>query len=154
MEETILVKDLDRLPDAAEKLLGIIRANDFSVILLEGAMGAGKTTLTKALCDELGVGDTVTSPTFALVNEYSDREGNPVYHFDFYRIDSLEEAFDLGYDEYFYSGNLCLVEWPEKIAPLIPGDDEPDVRVATVHIDVDDDDRRRITVTEGNRIGV
>ena len=154
MEETILVKDLDRLPDAAEKLLGIIRANDFSVILLEGAMGAGKTTLTKALCDELGVGDTVTSPTFARVNEYSDREGNPVYHFDFYRIDSLEEAFDLGYDEYFYSGNLCLVEWPEKIAPLIPGDDEPDVRVATVHIDVDDDDRRRITVTEGNRIGV
>lgn len=154
MEETILVKDLDRLPDAAERVLEIIRENGFNIILLEGAMGAGKTTLVKALCDELGVDDAVTSPTFALVNEYSDRGGNPVYHFDFYRIDSLEEAFDLGYDEYFYSGNLCLVEWPEKIAPLIPGDDEPDVRVATVHIGVEGDERRRITVTQGNRIGL
>ena len=151
-EEIILVRDLDHLPDAAEKLLDLIRKHDFNLVLLEGGMGAGKTTLVKALCDEMGVEDVVASPSFALINVYCDREGNPVYHFDFYRIESLEEAFDLGYDEYFYSGNLCLVEWPEKIAPLIPGEEDPDVRVVTVRIEVDDDDRRKFTVQEGTHM--
>ena len=83
-------------------------------------MGAGKTTLIGAILDRLGSADTVTSPTFALVNQYDTADGRPVFHFDFYRIDRIEEAYDFGYEEYFYSGNLCLVEWPEKIEELLP----------------------------------
>ena len=83
-------------------------------------MGAGKTTLIREIVAQLGATDTVTSPTFALVNQYKGRGKRPIYHFDFYRIDDLREAFDLGYEEYFYSGDICLVEWPEKIEPLLP----------------------------------
>lgn len=85
-----------------------------------GAMGSGKTTLIKQMCLELGVNENISSPTFALVNEYRDAEKNIIYHFDFYRLKSESEAFDLGYEEYFYSGNKCLIEWPEKIPNLIP----------------------------------
>lgn len=87
-----------------------------------GEMGAGKTTLIREICARLGVKDTVTSPTFALVNHYFSEEAGDIFHFDFYRIEKLEEAYDLGYDEYFESGALCLVEWPEKIEPLLPND--------------------------------
>ncbi|MBE0662603.1 MAG: tRNA (adenosine(37)-N6)-threonylcarbamoyltransferase complex ATPase subunit type 1 TsaE [Bacteroidales bacterium] len=90
------------------------------VFAFYGAMGVGKTTLIKAVCHELGVEDVVVSPTFSLINEYSTREGDPVYHFDFYRIKSLSEAFDMGYEEYFFSGHYCFVEWPEKIEQLLP----------------------------------
>ena len=90
------------------------------VFALYGAMGAGKTTLIKSLCHELGVADVVLSPTFALINEYRTRQGEPVYHFDFYRIKSLSEAYDLGYEEYFYSNHYCFIEWPEKIEQLLP----------------------------------
>ena len=93
-----------------------------NVVLLCGGMGAGKTTLVSRIAAYLGSEDGVTSPTFALVNQYMDRNSNPIYHFDFYRIDNIEEVFDLGYEEYFYSGDLCLVEWPEKIEALIPDD--------------------------------
>ena len=86
-----------------------------TVFAFYGKMGAGKTTFIKALCHELGVTDTVNSPTFAIVNEYEDATGNPVYHFDFYRIKKLSEAYDMGCDEYFYSGNPCFIEWPELI---------------------------------------
>ena len=82
-------------------------------------MGAGKTTLIKSLCEKLGVSDSVTSPTFSIVNEYKGADG-PVYHFDFYRLKDQNEALDMGYEEYFYSGNYCFIEWPEKIASLIP----------------------------------
>ena len=85
-----------------------------------GAMGAGKTTFIKAICHELGSNDYVTSPTFALINEYSTSEGSVIYHFDFYRIKKLEEAFDLGYEDYIYSGNYCFIEWPEMIDQLLP----------------------------------
>lgn len=85
-------------------------------------MGAGKTTFIKAVCEELGVEDVITSPTFAIVNEYTDREGSPVYHFDFYRIKKLEEVYDMGYEDYFDSGNLCFLEWPELIDELLPTD--------------------------------
>lgn len=97
--------------------------NQFSeqrVFALHGPMGAGKTTLIKALCNELDVDDVVVSPTFALINEYRIKNGEPVYHFDFYRINSLSEVFDMGYEEYFYSGHYCFVEWPEKIEQLLP----------------------------------
>ncbi len=90
------------------------------VFALYGAMGAGKTTLIKALCREIGVRDKVVSPTFSLINEYINAEGEPVFHFDFYRIKAVSEAFDMGYEEYFYSGHYCFVEWPEKIEQLLP----------------------------------
>jgi tRNA threonylcarbamoyladenosine biosynthesis protein TsaE len=90
------------------------------VVAFEGEMGAGKTTLIRALCGALGVADDVSSPTFSLVNEYRDQLDRPVYHFDFYRIDSLDEAERIGAAEYFDSGYLCLVEWPARVAPLLP----------------------------------
>lgn len=83
-------------------------------------MGTGKTTFIKAICEELGVEDVITSPTFAIVNEYTDVEGRAVYHFDFYRIKRMEELYDMGADEYFYSGNLCLMEWPELVEDVLP----------------------------------
>lgn len=84
--------------------------------------GAGKTTFIKAVCEELGVSDVITSPTFAIVNEYrSDTAGELIYHFDFYRIKKLEEVYDMGYEDYFYSGALCFIEWPELVEELLPG---------------------------------
>lgn len=92
------------------------------VIIFHAEMGAGKTTLIKELVKELGVADNSSSPTFSLVNEYQDKYGNPIYHFDLYRLNSEEEAYDMGIDEYFYSGNWCFIEWPEKTPNLIPID--------------------------------
>lgn len=111
-----------------------------SVVALFGPMGAGKTTLVSAIMEHLGSADTVTSPTFALVNQYYTADNQPVYHFDFYRINSLAEAFDMGYEEYFYSGDLCLVEWPEKIEGLLPDD------VMVVRIEPLDETSRRFTI--------
>ena len=111
--KTFRIRSTSDLPEVAEAILDA-RAGR-TVIAFRGGMGAGKTTLIRAVCDRLGVTDTVTSPTFAIVNEYRGDGTPPVYHFDFYRIDRIEEAFDFGYEEYFFSGNLCLVEWPEKI---------------------------------------
>lgn len=85
-----------------------------------GKMGAGKTTFIQSVCKVLGSSDNVTSPTFALINEYNSKESGSIFHFDFYRISDMEEAFDLGYEEYIYSGNYCLIEWPEMIEPLLP----------------------------------
>ena len=94
-----------------------------SVVAFYGKMGAGKTTFIKALCEELGVEDVITSPTFAIVNEYTIEErGESIYHFDFYRIKRLEEVYDMGYEDYFYSGALCFIEWPELIEELLPED--------------------------------
>ena len=92
-----------------------------SVVAFYGKMGAGKTTFIKALCEELGVEDVITSPTCAIVNEYTiEKRGESIYHFDFYRIKRLEEVYDMGYEDYFYSGNLCLIEWPELIEEILP----------------------------------
>ncbi|MDB5125993.1 MAG: tRNA threonylcarbamoyladenosine biosynthesis protein TsaE [Mucilaginibacter sp.] len=102
-------------------------------------MGAGKTTLIKSLCEKLGVSDSVTSPTFSIVNEYKGTD-SPVYHFDFYRLKDQNEALDMGYEEYFYSGNYCFIEWPEKIANLIPDS------FTGVRIHVLDANSRQITV--------
>ena len=93
------------------------------VFAFYGKMGAGKTTFIKAVCEQLGVEDVITSPTFAIVNEYtSESSGDTIYHFDFYRIKKLDEVYDMGYEEYFYGGGLCFIEWPELIESLLPED--------------------------------
>lgn len=117
---TINVPTLAALPTAAQQLATAIAESGQTIVAFAGEMGAGKTTLIRALGAALGVADEVSSPTFALVNEYRDGRGQPVYHFDFYRLDSEEEAARLGVAEYFDSGYLCLVEWPARVAGLLP----------------------------------
>lgn len=131
------IDSLSELDHVAEQIISSLGGRN--VVLFRGGMGAGKTTLISRIVALLGSKDTVTSPTFALVNEYEGDEGL-IYHFDFYRIDKVEEVFDLGYEEYFYSGDLCLVEWPEKIEALIPDD------VMTVKIEVEDNEERVFTI--------
>ncbi|KAA9339690.1 tRNA (adenosine(37)-N6)-threonylcarbamoyltransferase complex ATPase subunit type 1 TsaE [Hymenobacter busanensis] len=126
----IEVPTLTALPAAAAQLGAVIEAANCPVVLLEGEMGAGKTTLIRALCAVLGVRDEVSSPTFSLVNEYRNAQNRPVYHFDFYRIDSVDEALRIGAAEYFDSGYLCLIEWPSRVAPLLP----PDRLLVTVEV--------------------
>lgn len=116
----IVIDSLSDLDSVAEAVLQTL--NGRNVVAFFAPMGAGKTTLISAIMDKLGSADIVTSPTFALVNQYYTDAKDAVYHFDFYRINNLSEAFDMGYEEYFYSGDLCLVEWPEKIEPLLPDD--------------------------------
>ncbi|ALW86243.1 tRNA threonylcarbamoyladenosine biosynthesis protein TsaE [Hymenobacter sedentarius] len=116
----IAVPTLADLPAAARQVQAAIAASGCSVVAFEGEMGAGKTTLIRALAGTLGVADDVSSPTFALVNEYRDGRNQPVYHFDFYRIDSVDEAERIGASEYLDSGYLCLVEWPARVAELLP----------------------------------
>lgn len=113
----IKIKDIKKLPDVARALLDTFSSERFFAFF--GKMGVGKTTLIKEICTALGVKDNVCSPTFAIVNEYN-AEGNPVYHFDFYRLKSIAEAYDIGYEEYFYSGDYCFTEWTEKIEELLP----------------------------------
>ena len=112
---TINIRSLDQINNAAQVFSKQIGAS--KILAFHGEMGAGKTTFIKAFCKELGTADTVTSPTFALVNEY-EIENAVIYHFDFYRINKIEEAIDIGFDEYLYSGNICLIEWPENVEAL------------------------------------
>ena len=115
----IKIQSLDQIHEAARQF--ITAMGDNTVFALYGKMGAGKTTFIKAICEELGVSDVITSPTFAIVNEYrSDTTGELIYHFDFYRIKKLEEVYDMGYEDYFYSGSLCFLEWPELIEDILP----------------------------------
>jgi tRNA threonylcarbamoyladenosine biosynthesis protein TsaE len=114
----IEINDLSEIHQAARQFLAEI--DNQNVFAFYGDMGAGKTTFIKALCEELGVQEPVTSPTFAIINEYRDKKGKSIYHFDFYRIKKLEEVFDFGYEDYFYSGNLCFIEWPELVESLLP----------------------------------
>ena len=114
----IRINSLDTIHEAAKEF--IKGMGDGKVFAFYGKMGAGKTTFIKALCEVLGVKDVITSPTFAIINEYTDGNDNPIYHFDFYRIKKLEEVYDMGYEDYFYSGNLCLLEWPELVEDVLP----------------------------------
>ena len=117
----IKINSLADINEAAKQF--IENMGDGKVFAFYGKMGAGKTTFIKAMCEELGVDDVITSPTFAIVNEYqSATTGDSIYHFDFYRIKKLEEVYDMGYEDYFYSGSLCFLEWPELIDDLLPED--------------------------------
>ena len=135
---TITINSLSDLPKVADLVLESL--NGRNVVAFFAPMGAGKTTLISTLMETLGSEDIVTSPTFALVNQYYTETREPVYHFDFYRINSINEAFDMGYEEYFYSGDLCLVEWPEKVEPLLPED------TMVVKIEIIDENTRRFTI--------
>lgn len=132
----ITINDIAQLPNAAHAFVNAMGSH--KVFAFYGSMGAGKTTLIKAICEELGVTETVASPTFSIVNEYRDAQGRSIYHFDFYRINKLEEVFDFGYEDYFYSGNVCFIEWPELIESILP---EETVRV---NIEADDQGRRTL----------
>lgn len=112
------IDSLETIHQTAQAFLDA--TTDKRVFAFYGSMGAGKTSFIKAICETLGVEDVITSPTFAIVNEYALPNQESVYHFDFYRINKMEEAFDLGYEEYFYSGSYCFIEWPEKIEALLP----------------------------------
>ena len=112
----IEIKDLEHIREAARTFVDAM--GDQHVFAFYGSMGAGKTTFIKAICEELGVEDVVTSPTFAIVNE--DEGEWPIYHFDFYRIKKLEEVYDMGYEDYFYGNGLCFIEWPEMMEELLP----------------------------------
>ncbi|MDY4409496.1 MAG: tRNA (adenosine(37)-N6)-threonylcarbamoyltransferase complex ATPase subunit type 1 TsaE [Prevotella sp.] len=116
----ITIKSLDAIHEAAREF--IKNMGKGHVFAFYGKMGAGKTTFIKAICEELGVEDVITSPTFAIVNEYHTTTNDVIYHFDFYRIKKLEEVYDMGYEEYFYSGALCFLEWPELIEEILPED--------------------------------
>jgi len=117
----IIIDSLESIHVAAKQFVESMDSN--TVFAFYGRMGAGKTTFIKALCVELGVMDVITSPTFAIVNEYrSETTAELIYHFDFYRIRKLDEVFDMGYEDYFYSGCLCFIEWPELIEELLPED--------------------------------
>ncbi len=131
---------LNTLAQTAQNI--IQSSNSHTLWCFEGEMGAGKTTLIKTICKELGVQDDITSPTFSLVNEYRTAEGNPIYHFDFYRIRSIEEVYDIGYEDYFYSGHICLIEWPSQIEELLA-----DESVLTITLEKTSEDARTIRVS-------
>lgn len=138
----INIQSPDRIREAAREFVAAM--GDNTVFALYGNMGAGKTTFIKALCQELGVSDVVASPTFAIVNEYrSDATGELIYHFDFYRIKKLEEVYDMGYEDYFYSGALCFIEWPELVEELLPED------AVKVSIEEQEDGSRTLTFNSG-----
>jgi tRNA threonylcarbamoyladenosine biosynthesis protein TsaE len=121
----IRISNLDNIREAARQFIENI--GDHRVFAFYGKMGAGKTTFIKAICEELGVEDVITSPTFAIVNEYTSQSSlltpnDSIFHFDFYRIKKLEEVYDMGFEDYFYSGSLCFIEWPELIEEVLPDD--------------------------------
>lgn len=144
MLKLIRIDDAGEISRAAAEFVEYISFSDLqsNIFAFFGQMGAGKTTFITALCKELGVSDTVNSPTFTIVNEYRAAKGFPVYHFDFYRINKLSEAYDLGLDEYFGGEGLCLIEWPEKIEEILPED------AVRIEIKVNEDGSRELRIGE------
>ena len=140
MKTTILIPTLERIHESARSF--IEQMGDHTIFAFYGKMGTGKTTFIKALCEELGVEDGITSPSFAIVNEYHSPTVGPIFHFDFYRIKKLEEVYDMGYEDYFYSGHLCLIEWPELIEDLLPDD------AVRIHIEELSDGQREMKIED------
>ena len=135
--KTIEISSLDKIQTAACEFVSCIGIGRNRIFSFRGKMGAGKTTFIKAICEELGIIETVNSPTFSIINEYTTMEGKTIYHFDFYRINSISEAKDIGVEEYFYSRNLCFLEWAENVASLLPD--------STVYIDIKEvENKKRI----------
>lgn len=134
----IKIKSLDGIADAARQFVDAMGEN--KVFAMFGPMGVGKTTFVKAVCEILGVEDTITSPTFAIVNEYRANTGGQIFHFDFYRIRKVEEVYDMGYEDYVYSGAVCFLEWPELIEELLPED------AVRVTLSEEEDGTRTITL--------
>ena len=135
---TLTITSLAQIHNVAKQFIDNIGTG--KVFAFYGKMGSGKTTFIKAVCEELGVTDVITSPTFAIVNEYhSEHTPKPIFHFDFYRIKKLEEVYDMGYEDYFYSGSLCFLEWPELIEEILPAD------VVKVKIEEQADGSRTVT---------
>lgn len=116
----LTIKDTEHIHETAKEFVASM--GDKRLFAFYGKMGVGKTTFIKAICEELGVEDVITSPTFAIVNEYTTSDEEPLYHFDFYRIKKIDEVYDMGYEDYFYSGNICLMEWPELVEEVLPED--------------------------------
>ena len=144
MSKIINIKSLEEIGAAAQEFVQYISSSDLqsNIFAFFGQMGAGKTTFIKAICQELGVADAVNSPTFTIVNEYKAAKGFPVYHFDFYRINRITEAYDIGIDEYFNGDGLCLIEWPEKIKEILPDD------CFQVFVYVDEEGNRTIEIDD------
>ena len=139
-EETIIVNGLEDYPEAAVRFTGFLDKGN--IFAFYGKMGSGKTTFIKSICEELGVEDSINSPTFAIVNEYEGKEKRTIYHFDFYRIKSVEEVYNMGYEEYIYSNAICFMEWPELIEELLPEE------CIKVYINENADGSRTIRVVE------
>ncbi len=146
MEYKFNASSLDNLQKVAEELTEIIKEQNLNVLLFTGEMGAGKTTLIKAICNKMEVLDTVTSPTFAIVNEYSTSYGEPIFHFDIYRTNSIDEIIDIGYEEYLYSGNICMIEWWQKMEQLLPTKSEDGINLAEIIIEINTPTSRSITL--------
>lgn len=139
----IRIDNIENIGEAAKTFIQAIGEN--KIFAFYGKMGSGKTTFIKAICEQLGVEDVITSPTFAIVNEYNYNDNsisNTIYHFDFYRIRRIEEVYDMGFEDYFYSGALCFIEWPELIEDLLPID------AVKVKINEIDDNTREVTIEE------
>ncbi len=135
-----VLKDISDIDTAAK--IFVEKFGDKKIFAFYGEMGAGKTTFIKAVCKSMGVTGTITSPTFSLVNEYKTDNGMTIYHFDFYRIENIEEVYDFGYEDYFYSDKMCFIEWPELVETLLPED------VVEVKISADDNEQRLISVQQ------
>jgi tRNA threonylcarbamoyladenosine biosynthesis protein TsaE len=135
-----ILKDISDIDTAAK--IFVEKFGNKKIFAFYGEMGAGKTTFIKAVCKSMGVTGTITSPTFSLVNEYKTDNGMTIYHFDFYRIENIEEVYDFGYEDYFYSDKMCFIEWPELVETLLPED------VVEVKISADDNEQRLISVQQ------
>lgn len=136
--KTLEISSLEKIYETAKEFINQI--GDNTVFAFNGVMGAGKTTFIKAICDVMGVQESVNSPTFSIVNEYEAADGRIIYHFDCYRINKIQEALDLGAEEYLYSGNLCFIEWAENIAPLLPD------TLVNVNIEETENGKRKIII--------
>jgi len=137
---TLEIHSLENINQTAKKFIELI--GNRTVFAFNGSMGAGKTTFIKAICESMGVKEPVNSPTFSIVNEYEAADGRIIYHFDCYRINKIEEAVDMGTEEYLYSGNLCFIEWSENIAPLLPD------QIVNVNIKETENGKREIQIEE------